>query len=342
MPPRPEDQDVTEAGTAVEARARPDTAARAASLRTPAERSPTEAVDALGASPTRRPLPISRPTLFASGHGPPPPSLSGVLARRWWLILLLAVLGAAAGIAAAVQRSPEYTVRSEYNVGSVNLRNQAVPGFEEGAESLASAYARIVGTTVILAPVARRTRTPLPETAERLSADPVPNSPVLRLTATGASPAQARALNTAGGEELQLYVRRQEQASRRSEALLRRYRSATQRATELGDREGRLRARRRLGQGSTTRAQVRQASVAADTQRLEAETIGNLYREAVDREGDGLEIELLEQTGSPSSDRVTFLQRLGFVGFIGGSALGVVFALALGRRAQRRSRVAAP
>ena len=83
--------------------------------------------------------------------------LRGVV-RRWPVVLLVTIVLVAAAAGAALLQSPTYTASADVNVGRVDVRVQALPGYVAGAQALAAAYSRIVTSDEVIDPLARQLR----------------------------------------------------------------------------------------------------------------------------------------------------------------------------------------
>jgi capsular polysaccharide biosynthesis protein len=294
-------------------------------------------------------LPLSSPPLalatntqdsFRDAPAPAmPPAGSPFLraaARRWWLILLPALALLAVAIFLGLSRAPTYTARTQANVGSIDARTQALPGFVEGAKSLASAYSRFVVSDRIIDATARRVGMSSAEVRRRITATPVPSAPIVTILATGPSGEEARRVADAAMLELSDYVKKLEGASSRSARLLSEYRARTNSANLLQARYDRLRAARQNDSGSVSAARITEVKTQADTDRLRAQTLGQMYSDARARDEGAAEISLLNSATSATSDRNSVLQRLAFVGFFGGAAIGLgLVAMWEGRRRRR-------
>jgi uncharacterized protein involved in exopolysaccharide biosynthesis len=264
------------------------------------------------------------------------PSLLQALARRWWLVLLPALALLAVAVAIGVTRSPTYTATTQSNVGSIDARTQALPGFVEGAKSLASAYSRIVESDRIVRAAGARAGLSAPTVRDRLSATPVPGSPIVTIAATGPTSDDAARLATAATSELDTYVKSLEGASSRAADLLRQYRERTSSANRLDAQYERLRSQRQDDAGAVSASRLADVKTRADTDRLRAQTLGQMYTEARSQDQGAAQINLLKGATEATSDRKSVLQRLAFVGLFGGAAIGVgLVALGEGRRRRR-------
>lgn len=285
---------------------------------------------------TRRPAPPPRAALSPAGWEPPPPSLGSAILSRWWIVLAFALIGLAVGIFVAVQRTPVYTAESDFQVGPTNIRTQSIPGFETGAQTLTGSYARIVNTETFARQVARRTGLDPEDVLSRVSADPVPESAVLRLTSTGESEKDALGLGDAAGRELRRYLRGQERDAVTADDILKEYRSLTRKLGDLERKRGALRGERVGDPAAVSLGEIENVTSQIRSQELLVESAGIRYREAVDADDDAGQIKLIDSGSRASSDRSSYLQLLGLIGLLSGAVLGSVLALLLARRRAAR------
>ena len=267
---------------------------------------------------------------------PPGSPFLRAAARRWWLILLPALALLAAAIALGLTRAPTYTAKTQSNVGSIDARTQALPGFVEGAKSLASAYSRIVMSDRIVEATATRVGLPTASVRDRVTSTPVPSSPIVTVSATASSEGEATDLANAATQELGEYVAELEGSSSRSSELLSEYRKRTNSANRLDAEYDSLREARQDDPDAVSDSRIAEVKTRADTDRLRAQTLGQMYSDARGRDDGAAEIRLLNGATTATSDRDSVLQRLAFVGFFGGAAIGLgLVALWEGRRRRR-------
>src|SRR4051794_9927341 len=141
---------------------------------------------------------------------------------HWRLVATIAVLGLALGLVVGLLRPPTYSAQAKLVVGkSIQLNNlAATPGLALASQQLASDYSRLVSTHAVLDETARRLgRTP-GDLGGRVSASPIPQSPVIILEAHAAHADDALALANAGAGALVRAVNRLNQKQLQSAQLL--------------------------------------------------------------------------------------------------------------------------
>jgi capsular polysaccharide biosynthesis protein len=206
----------------------------------------------------------------------------------------------------------------------------------EGRNQLASTYSRFIDARDVVEPVASRLGLDSTDVDERLSASPIPESPIFRVEGQGTSEAAAVELTEAATASLIDFIRRSNVEDARGEALLRRFQNAIE---ETRQAEGRRdQAEARLDRNPLSRDAARslnQALAALEAARLRRETLRDLYRQSQAELVGSRGVEVLDPATDASSDRFLWLQVLLFAGLAGGLVIGVALAH-LEERALRR------
>jgi capsular polysaccharide biosynthesis protein len=279
------------------------------------------------------------------------------IARRWPLVLVITLLCGAAGAVVGLKRSPNYTASSSINVGRVDVRVQALPGYVAGAETLAGAYSRIVDSQVILQPVARRLGMSPLQLANHVAATPVPSSPIFRIIATGGSQARAIQITNAVTNEMKRYVTASNAAQNGVDSLLRQYQRQVAAADRLHRTMTQLQAKRTAALGTAATAgttttttpttttggaapslnQIRRAKVQYATAQLRAQSLAAQYESRADEVASTAGVQVLSTPLAATSDRNSKMQRLVAVGLVGGLVAGSLLALLLDAARRRRS-----
>ena len=253
--------------------------------------------------------------------------------RKWKVVLAVPAVLIGLALILGLTRSPEYTAESRLNVGRIDVTAQAIPGFATGVVSLASAYSRLVDAEDVVVPVATDLGIPSDEVAARVSASPIPESPLFRVEATGDSEAEAVALANATSGSLIGYINTVNSDTEASDRLLNQFRNAAraQQAAEAA-------VRRASGAATNNPTAENQRDLARaranlETATLRADTLRNLYQQS--REGVATSsdfVQVVNPAGAASSDRRSTLQRLVATALIGGLIGGIALAVALANR----------
>jgi hypothetical protein len=247
-------------------------------------------------------------------------SLGSALKRSWSVVLACVVLCTGVAAVTGLLRHPEYKAEARLFVGSLDVRSLAVPGYVLASQQLAAAYSRVAVSSIIEVPVARRSGFSRKQVGDRLSAADIPQSPVVRLRATGPNEDDAVKLVRAATTEMAAYVTKVTSRNAEADELFKRYRAAAERAQALEARAALLRA-----QDAPERARV-DAQTRAETARLNASTVAQLYGQARATSAGAAQVQTLDAGQSATNDRGEVLQRLVLLGLASGLVLGAALA----------------
>jgi len=263
-------------------------------------------------------------------------SLLQAVVREWPVFLAPVVLLTVAAIVAGLVRSPQYTASTQVAVGRIDVSAPgALAGFTEATEALASSYSRAVNASAVVTPVAGRLNMDPGEVVARLTATPVPQSPVFTVYAIGDSAEQAVTLANSATDSLVRYIdatnSREDQARQvyaeykrasRTFAL----RRAAADSLEIGPRDN-----------PTPRETAVLADAQADAQgaKLRVNALEARYRATQQAAPSASLVQVLQRAESPLSDRLPRLQLFVFIALVTGVAAGLGLALL---RANRRAR----
>src|SRR5205823_4742787 len=130
-----------------------------------------------------------------------------------------------------LHRKPNYTANVRLQVAQIDPNQPgAATGFATATPALASSYSRVVGADGVINPVARRYHVSPQTVANRVSATPIPDSPLFMVSATDKSSRSARTLANAVADQLTAYVAVINQQDPSPTSLYRRYRAAAKSA----------------------------------------------------------------------------------------------------------------
>jgi hypothetical protein len=289
------------------------------------------------AQPRGRGAPRSRVSRggYQAPESLPPLVIGEALARLWKLILLFTIVGAAAGIGLGIERTPLYTSESELNAGTLDAQAQAIPGFAEAAQTLAEAYARVVGTPQIQARVATDTQKSLGYVAAHLTAVNLPGNPIFRIDGTGPNAAAARVIASAATREIIRYARAKTTPPGASSALDD-YARETVLGTQLSSKVGRLKARYGPNPSPGEQAQISTAQRDVAATQLQASADQQLYVNAITNGTSAASVTLLTPAAASTSNRKQSIELGGFVGAVVGCLIGCALAIRLAARRRRQ------
>jgi capsular polysaccharide biosynthesis protein len=269
------------------------------------------------------------------------PAASGLLTavRRHWITALIpVVLLVAAAVQVGLKRTPQFTATANVAVGSVFVDSPVgIASALQGTESLASVYSRLIDANAVTEGTSRRlAQDSLPESGT-VSATPIAESPIVKITARAASARQAIALANAASASLVRYVNRERGADDDANAIARLYSRAALRFRGRADLRNRLTARYKRNPTTAKRLARDRAAAAADTALLRRDGLLARYQTAVQGVTVTPPLRVLTSATEATSDRYTTLQILVFVGLLGGLAAGAALALLRTPRSPGRS-----
>jgi capsular polysaccharide biosynthesis protein len=269
-------------------------------------------------------------------------------------VLIPIILLVGAGVAAGLARDPNYT--AETRLGVFHADVTAYSGSSSAAESLADSYSRAIDANRVVRPVAARFDTSPQDVRARLSAAPIPDSPVFRVVARARSQRQAVALANVASNALLKYVAALDRSERDAARLFRRLGAAESRLNALLAAEDGLKEAIAANSEPTTlqpttlaptttqptgsqptekeRLALARARAAAATARDRVTALRTAYSESVATARSTQTPSVLVRATDAKSDRWPRLELLAFVGLATGLAIGV--ALAMARAARRR------
>jgi Glycosyl transferase family 2 len=271
----------------------------------------------------------------SNGQAPPPETVGSVLLRALRryrvLVLLCSVALAGGGAAWGLTRAPVYSASSTLQVGKVNPNSPGFYGFVQSATALATAFSRSVEAEAVLSAVHGHLGLAPTETLERLSAEPIPNSPVFRVIATGTSARGAIALANVASAAVVQYVN-SSGANTSGPGLLSSYHAvAAKLARAQADAEAAARVFKAHPSPGTGAALI-DARALVSAEKLRAQAIASGYQESEQGATSTSLVSLLAGASSASSDRASKVELYAFTGLLAGFVIGCLLALALERR----------
>jgi len=275
------------------------------------------------------------PDLGAAPSGPPAQPLLDLphgLRRFWWLIVGLAVLLGAAGVYVGANRGATYTAAASVNVGRVDIRSQALPGYMTAAQALAASYSRVATSDRAAAEIGRRLRLSPQTVAGRLAAAPVPKAPIFVITARGPSAAAAIGLANAATDQIKRYVSSTDAGDAAATGILSAYRKQARRAASL-----KLKIRGLRSEGAAASA-ISRAQLALQTSRVRLQGLSTQYQAQSQEVLSTAGIEVLDRPTRAVSNHSKTIKQYGAAGAVAGLLLGVALALGLERWMTRRRR----
>jgi capsular polysaccharide biosynthesis protein len=283
-----------------------------------------------------------RPTRIrpAPQHEAPLSPLRSAL-RHPLLAIAPVVILVIAAFAVAQSRSPSYTAQARVAIGSFSPSQDAAPGAAYAGTQFASAYSRAITAHDVVAPVAKETGLRVDEVAGRLTATPIPDSPLLQISGTGPSQDAAIKLTNAATDALLTYVRRSDVTGDQAKNLLERYHAAQSEADRAASQVSlRQRTANRSPNSQSARHALTTSRTRADTLDLRARALRAAYLQQAQSESSGIPVRTLNAAGSATSDQRKTLKLVVTIAVLAGLVIGV--ALATGFEATRTTRRTVP
>jgi Chain length determinant protein len=291
------------------------------------------------ASPkTEDSLPPSLDESDQSVHGvfePPSGFVVAAIGRNKLLVCLLAVVLALIGTAYGLSHKKTYTASATLQVGQVNPNSPGFYNYVASAGALATAFSRSIGAEPVLATVQRKLKLAPTAAIERLSAEPIPQSPTFRVIATGPTEGDAVQLANVTANAIVTYESTTNSANPEAASLLHEYSGASlaleQAVAKLAELESSMQ-----GHGSSTRPRSKLLApdkAARDTAEAKLKAIAAAYTAAVTSQAprSGL-VSLLAGAASATSDRKSTVEQFGFIGLLIGIVIGCMVAVLRERR----------
>jgi hypothetical protein len=256
--------------------------------------------------------------------------------RHWFVALFPVVVFVAGGVALGIKRPPRYTATANLSVGHVYVSNPSgIPTIIDATQSLAAVYSRAIHSGAVMQDTKRRLGNSSPVSGD-FSATPLPDSPLIKVSAESSSPRGAVVLANASAAALAAYVNRQVRDNSASATLSDRYHEASLSYRRRKETSDRLRRRYREHRTRANKAARDRAAATADTALLRREAVRASYEQAVQGGSSSVSVEFFSRAAEAKSDRRSMTQILVFIGLMGGLAAGAALALLRAARDIRR------
>jgi uncharacterized protein involved in exopolysaccharide biosynthesis len=257
--------------------------------------------------------------------------------RHWFLVVVITALFTAAGIAVAVARQPTYTAQTRLVVGRIDVSAPgALATFSDATQAIASQYSRSVDAEGITRRVAPRVGLSPRQVAARVSATPIPESPVIRLSAVGTNAGEAIRLANLASSALVTFTTQLNRSNPDTARLLGRFTDASRDVVKQRAELSRLRRRYDADPTDEKRAEMQATEVKLRVAQLQQDTLREAYDASTQSQAATSLVQVIERASTASNDRFKYLQFLGFVGFVAGLAVGLALATLRANRLLRR------
>jgi uncharacterized protein involved in exopolysaccharide biosynthesis len=278
-----------------------------------------------------------------NSHGHPPAprdaDADGVvvraLARHRPLIVVCAIVLAGLGAGFGALRAGTYTASATLQVGQVNPNSPGFFGFVQSATDLATAFSRSITAESVLDTVHEQLGLGPNQAVDRLSAEPIPNSPIFRVIATGPNPTSAIRLANVAGNAVVAYVTKANTTDPEGDGLLASYHAASLRLAKVTAETGRAAAAYAAHPSVTTFAALLGARAQQAAEKLRTQAIAANYQESARNTTTTDLVSLLAGAATATSDHSSKIELYAFTGLLAGFVIGCAGAIVLDRRKLR-------
>ena len=253
-------------------------------------------------------------------------------ARHPFLVIVPLLVCVAAGLFIGFAREPVYTASARLSVGRIDVNAPgALAGFSSATQSLASAYSRAVDADPVVGSVASLVQLSADSVRSRVSASPIPDSPVFLVEAKTPTASQSVRLANASADALIKYVQELNRANPDSVRLFDQFQEAS------AEYARRMRAERMLKAQLGRSTGVAEAVGATEAALLRRETLRTAYLTSQQGQAQTSLIQRLALASDADSDRLRWLQISGFGGLLAGLVMGLGLATIRANRRQARA-----
>ncbi len=244
---------------------------------------------------------------------------------HWPWVLAPVVLLVGFGLALGLIRAPVYTSTATLSVDFGAQSPSSLPGSVTAAQALADSYARAVTATPVMFQVARKTGSPAAEVADHVSASPIPDSTVVKVSGAAGSAQAAIELANASATALTRYIGTLNGTREGSTPVLIQFRQTESLYQDRLDRQQELTTQVEADPSNeTAKQELKRARVATQVALLKKTSVGELY--GASQQAYVAPLSLLSEASVASNDKISRLELLGFVGLAAGLAIGAALA----------------
>jgi hypothetical protein len=269
--------------------------------------------------PQVEPAEVTRTDRPPVGHLQPPGGRVGVAEAIGWHWITFAIpVVVITGLAALVglSRTPDYTAEAKLAIGGP----ASLAGFAANSESLAEGYSQAMHAPGVIRRISRGAGTPPEQSGSRVTASSTVGSPLVRVQATDATSTGAIKLANAASSALIGYINRLNDDAGAGQALLKEFEDATVKINRLS---ARLKSLKSSGADPNT---ITEARAARDAAKLQARSASADYQTSQTNRASGGRLQVLSPAGQATSDRLSKLELLIFIGLAVGIAVGAALA----------------
>jgi capsular polysaccharide biosynthesis protein len=257
--------------------------------------------------------------------------------RHWPLVLLPVVFMVAAALALGLQRDPVYEAETRMTVAGIDVTQPGgLSGLAIAGPTLASTYSRSVDAEGVIEPVADKLGMNPEQVRRRVSATPVPDSPIFRVRATAAEGERAIRLANATAEAITDYVALLARPTDSTSALFEDYRRAANEYYNALERRRAAESRFGSTELDSDRARMIAARAEANAAELRLDGVRESYIRSISARTTAPGAQQLSKATGSTSDKNAKLQIYLFAGAVAGLLAGIALASLRANRLLRR------
>jgi asparagine synthase (glutamine-hydrolysing) len=239
----------------------------------------------------------------------------------WWMAIAPVILLVGVAVALGLIRSPVYTATTSLSIDFGAENPSSLPGSVSAAQGLADSYARAIEATPVVREISRDGGYSPQDVPDHVSASPIPDSTIVRVSAEAGSSEDAAALANLGGAALSRYIGTLNKSRRGSAPILAQYQQAEvvyqdrlDRQLELGEEAAENPSDEALNQ------ELKDAKVETQVAELQKQSLASAYQTS--QQVYVAPLTFLNRATSGDSDRMSKLEFYIFVGLMAGLAIG--------------------
>ena len=243
------------------------------------------------------------------------------------LVIVPVLVGLALGGFLGLARTPVYTGTTQMSIGRIDLSAPgALAGFSIATQNLAAAYSRAITADDVLRPVSKSLHVSPKVLKDRLSASPIPESPVFIVEAKADTPTAAVETANAASSALEEYVTNLNRSNPDSQRLFKLFQDAALQYSRLQGAEAAAAGDYDVHPTSANREALDKARAEAEGALLRRETLRLSYQNSRQGQSSTSLVQVLSPAQEASSDRGTKLQIFTFAGLLAGVIVGLGLA----------------
>ena len=277
------------------------------------------------------------------------PVMSVLLEPLFAIIPVVVLVLLALGI--GLQKAPVYSAEARAVVGRQDTNANAIPGYAAAVQQLASNYSRLITAQAVTRDLEGTLRLGASVISGHVSASPIPQSPLIRVTATASSRSLAVALANAAISSLVTYVDQTVAGGLQPADLLKRYNNAeTNLINAQVDATAAQAAVAKTTNDPVASQQADQAYVNAQaavaTSQLEVTSAATAYNDSINN-ANAAPITVVSPAATTSSNRKSTVEVYGALALVVGGIVGILLAMFRAnrmtlRQLRRRYRLSRP